>query len=38
MIYLCTNQTFLFIDVFEHITPDKALEIMSEWNRIQVDT
>ena len=38
MIYLCTNQTFLFVDVFEHITPDKALEIMSEWNRIQVDT
>lgn len=38
MIYLCTNQTFLFSDVFEHITPDKALEIMSGWNRIQVDT
>lgn len=38
MIYLCTNQTFLFTDIFEHITPDKALEIMSEWNRIQVDT
>ena len=38
MIYLCTNQTSLFTDVFEHITPDKALEIMSEWGRIQVDS
>lgn len=38
MIYLCTNQELLFADEFEHITPDKALEIMSGWNRIQVDT
>lgn len=38
MIYLCTNQTLLFTDAFEYITPDKALEIMSEWNRIQVDS
>ena len=29
MIYLCTNQELLFTDVFEHITPDKALEIRS---------
>jgi hypothetical protein len=39
MIYFVTLQQQLFSDAdFECVSPEKSLEIMKDWNNIQVDT
>ena len=39
MIYLVTLQKQMFPDVdFECVSPEHSLDIMKEWNNIQVDT